>query len=94
MVWREGEERIRFEIKSGSIYSPADLMYHGHFNTGHGVLRHFAMRGRSPKFSQDRFRTKLHEMIPFEEEPPEIHRMFLAELKQKGVKSEISVVEE
>jgi hypothetical protein len=69
-------------------------MYHGHFNTGHGVLRHFAMRGRSPKYSQDRFRTKLHEMIPFDEEPPEIHQMFLAELKRKGVKSEISVVEE
>ena len=94
MVWREGEERTRFAIKPGSIYSPGDLMYHGHFNTGHGVLRHFAMRGRSPKYSQDRFRTKLHEMIPFDEEPPEIHRMFLEELKRKGVKSEISVVEE
>ena len=54
MVWRDGDERTRFEIKPGSIYSPGDLMYHGHFNTGHGVLRHFAMRGRSPKFSQDR----------------------------------------
>ena len=94
MVWREGEERTRFAIKPGSIYSPGDLMYHGHFNTGHGVLRHFAMRGRSPKYSQDRFRTKLHEMIPFDEEPPEIHRMFFEELKRKGVKSEISVVEE
>ena len=30
MVWREGEERTRFEIKPGSIYSPGDLMYHGH----------------------------------------------------------------
>ena len=88
MVWREGEERTRFEIKSGSIYSPGDLMYHGHFNTGHATLRHFAMRGRSPKFSQDRFRTKLHEMIPFDEEPADIHPMFLEELKRKGVKIE------
>ena len=94
MVWRDGEERTRFEIKPGSIYSPGDLMYHGHFNTGHTTLRHFAMRGRSPKFSQDRFRTKLHEMIPLDEEPPEIHPMYLAELKRNGVKSEISVVEE
>jgi hypothetical protein len=52
------------------------------------------MRGRSPKFSQDRYRTKLHEMIPFDEEPPEIHRDFLEELKRKGVKSAVSVVEE
>jgi hypothetical protein len=94
MVWREGEERTRFEIKPGSIYSPGDLMYHGHFNTGRGIMRHFAMRGRSPKYSQDRFRTKLHEMIPFDEEPRDIHAMYLEELKRKGVKSEISVVEE
>jgi hypothetical protein len=33
-------------------------------------------------------------MIPFEEEPPEIHPMFLAELKRKGVISDVSVVEE
>ena len=57
-------------------------------------MRHFAMRGRSPKYSQDRFRTKLHEMIPFDEEPPDIHPMYLEELKRKGVNSEISVVEE
>ncbi|MGZ8484405.1 MAG: hypothetical protein ACXW6R_10735, partial [Candidatus Binatia bacterium] len=66
----------------------------GHFNTGHSTLRHFAMRGRSPKFSQDRFRTKLHEMIPLDEEPADIHPMYLAELQRNGVKSEISVVEE
>jgi quercetin dioxygenase-like cupin family protein len=94
MVWREGEERQRFEIKPGSIYSPGDLMYHGHFNTGHTTMRHFAMRGRSPKYSQDRYRTKLHEMIPFDEEPPDVHPAYLEELKRKGVKSEISVVEE
>jgi quercetin dioxygenase-like cupin family protein len=94
MVWREGEERQRFEIGPGSIYSPGDLMYHGHFNTGHIPMRHFAMRGRSPKYSQDRYRTKLHEMIPFEEEPPDIHPEFLRELEKNGVKTEISVVEE
>ena len=66
----------------------------GYVNTGHTSLRHFAMRGRSPKYSQDRFRTKLHEMIPIDEEPPDIHPKFLEELKRNGVKSEISVVEE
>jgi quercetin dioxygenase-like cupin family protein len=94
MVWRENEERQRFAIKPGSIYSPGDLMYHGHFNTGHTTLRHFAMRGRSPKYSQDRYRTKLHEMIPFDEEPPDIHPLYLEELRRNGVKTDISVVEE
>jgi hypothetical protein len=33
-------------------------------------------------------------MIPFKEEPSDIHPAYLAELKRKGVKSEVSVVEE
>jgi hypothetical protein len=33
-------------------------------------------------------------MIPFDEEPPDVHPTYLDELKRKGVKSEISVVEE
>jgi hypothetical protein len=33
-------------------------------------------------------------MIPFEEEPADVHPMFLAELKRKGVKSAVSLVEE
>ncbi|MBI3062711.1 MAG: hypothetical protein HYY83_12120, partial [Deltaproteobacteria bacterium] len=94
MVWREGEERQRFEIRPGTIYSPGDLMYHGHFNTGHTTMRHFAMRGSSPKHSQDRYRTKLHDMLPFDEEPPQLHQEYLRELAKNGVKAKISVVEE
>jgi hypothetical protein len=92
MVWREDEPRQRFEIRPGSIYSPGDLMFHGHFNTGHNTMRHFAMRGRSPKFSQDRYRTPLHYMIPFDEEPPEIQQEYLAALKENGVDAEINIV--
>jgi hypothetical protein len=92
MVWREDEPRQRFEIRPGSIYSPGDLMFHGHFNTGHTTMRHFAMRGRSPKFSQDRYRTPLHYMIPFDEEPPEIQQEYLEALKKNGVDAEISIV--
>jgi hypothetical protein len=33
-------------------------------------------------------------MIPFDEEPADVHPMFLEELKRKGVKSKILVVEE
>jgi hypothetical protein len=33
-------------------------------------------------------------MIPLDEEPADIHPMYLEELKKNGVKSEISVVEE
>jgi mannose-6-phosphate isomerase-like protein (cupin superfamily) len=95
MVWREEDkERKRFEIRPGSIYSPGDLMYHGHFNTGHETMRHFAMRGRSPKYSQDKYRPILHDMIPFEDEPPEVHPEYLAELKKNGITEAVSVVKE
>ncbi len=92
MVWREDEPRQRFEIRPGSVYSPGDLMFHGHFNTGHETMRHFAMRGRSPKFSQDRYRTPLHYMIPFDEEPPEIQKEYQEALKKNGVDAEINIV--
>lgn len=94
MVWREDEERRRFEIRPGSIYSPGDLMFHGHFNTGHTTMRHFAMRGRSPKYSQDRYRTPLHYMIPFDEEPPDIHPEYLRELAKNGVKTDVAIIKE
>ena len=55
----DGEGRQRFEIKPGSIYSPGDLMYHGHFNTGHATMRHFAMRGRVVVTPREEFDTWL-----------------------------------
>ncbi len=94
MVWREDEARQRFEVQPGSIYSPGDLMFHGHFNTGATTMRHFAMRGRSPKYSQDRYRTPLHYMLPFDEEPPEIHQEYLQALADNGVKAEVQIVKE
>jgi hypothetical protein len=33
-------------------------------------------------------------MIPFDEEPPDIHPMYLEELRKKGVTSAVSLVEE
>ena len=52
------------------------------------------MRGESPRYSHDRFRNPLWTMIPMDEEPAEIHREFVAELARKGVKAEVSVVED
>ncbi|HEX2385994.1 MAG TPA: cupin domain-containing protein [Candidatus Binatia bacterium] len=95
MVWREEDkERTRFEIRPGSIYSPGDLMYHGHFNTGPTPMRHFAMRGRSPKYSQDRYRPTLHDMLPLDMEPPEVHPEYLAEIARNGITEAVSVVQE
>jgi hypothetical protein len=74
MLGKDGEEKQRHDFKVGTVYSPDDLMWHGHFNTGRGAMRHFAMRGDSPKYSHDRFRNPLWTMIPMDHEPPEIQR--------------------
>ena len=94
MLWKDGEERKRYDFREGTVYSPDDLMWHGHFNTGRGSMRHFAVRGDSPKYSHDRFRNPLWTMIPMDEEPPEIHREYLQDLARKGVKADVSVVED
>jgi hypothetical protein len=57
-------------------------------------MRHFAVRGESPRYSHDRFRNPLWTMIPMDEEPGEIHREYVAELVRKGVQAEVSVVED
>jgi hypothetical protein len=91
MTWREDEPRQRFEIGPGSIYSPGDLMFHAHFNTGNTKMRHIAMRGQNPKYFQSRYRTSLHYMIPFDEEPPEIQREYLQALAENGVQTEVQI---
>jgi hypothetical protein len=57
-------------------------------------MRHFAMRGDSPKYSHDRFRNPLWTMIPMNEEPAEIHREYVKILGDKGVQAAASVVED
>jgi hypothetical protein len=94
LLWRDGEEKRRHYFQAGTLYSPDDLMWHGHFNTGKESMRQFAIRGESPKYCHDRFRNPLWTMIPMEEEPPEIHRQYLDELARKGVKAEVSIVED
>ena len=95
MLWREGDaEQGVYEIRPGTIYSPGDLMYHGHFNTGHTTMRHFAIRGRSPKYTSDRFPNPLWNMLMIDEEPAGIHERYLRDLERNGVNAEVSVVRE
>lgn len=94
MLWKDGEPRQRHDFKAGTVYSPDDLMWHGHFNTGKGTMRHFAIRGESPKYSHDRFRNPLWTMIPMSEEPPEIQREYVEILAKKGVEATVQVVED
>jgi hypothetical protein len=57
-------------------------------------MRHFAMRGDSPKYSHDRFRNPLWTMIPMADEDPAIQREYVSILKERGVQAAVSVVED
>ena len=94
-LWREADAaQEQYEFVPGTIYSPGDLMYHGHFNTGHTTMRHFAIRGRSPKYTTDRFPNPLWNMLTIDEEPAGVHDAYLADLAKNGVTAEVSVVKE
>jgi quercetin dioxygenase-like cupin family protein len=94
VLWKDGEERQRHEFQVGTVYSPDDLMWHGHFNTGKGNMRHFAMRGDSPKYSHDRFRNPAWTMIPMADEDAAIQREYVEILKKNGVEAAVQVVED
>lgn len=95
LLWREGDKIKRYDVRVGSVYSPGNLMFHGHFNTGREAMRHFAVRGASPKYTLlDRFRNPLYRMIPLKEEPPDIQRDFLKELERKGIRAKTSIIKE
>ncbi len=91
-VFEEGGKVQRFEIRKGSIGSPANLMYHGYFNTGTIPLRHFAIRPTSPRYPLMSSQNSLYDMLPVDQEPAGIQEEYEDELKQKGIRSLVSIV--
>ncbi|MBI4282861.1 MAG: cupin domain-containing protein [Chloroflexi bacterium] len=103
-----GDRVVKMDWKPNSIYTPfTDSGYqewfHQHFNTGAGPARHLAVTGGGSSFSARIF-SKLEEpfftsvrqvggrLIDYEDEDPEIRRMFEEALRQRGVESEMAPV--
>ncbi|MDX1485693.1 MAG: cupin domain-containing protein [Alphaproteobacteria bacterium] len=94
LLWKEGEEMTRVEWRENSMFSPPDMWYHQHFNTGKETARYLALKSKgapehpcrigAPGPNSDPDFAKNHQ-IESEDEDPAIYRMFAEELRRKGV---------
>lgn len=98
------EDRVvRIDWREGTVFSPPDGWYHQHFNTGDAAARQLALRYGSRKHlvTRDVVRKagKMEgvmisqreggTLIEYEDEDPEIRRLYEKELKKLGVKMEM-----
>lgn len=94
-MWKDGGKRIRADYKKGSLYSPPEGWWHMHFNTGSDVVRHIAFRGLPGVDKRYFLGIPLRQggdVLEFEDEDPEIRRIFEEELRKKGLKCNLPPV--
>jgi hypothetical protein len=98
ILWEEGkwEERTKVDWGPGSIVVPPNLWFHQHFNSGDIPARYLALRWGSNRYqfrpdgageARGGTETSTREggnQIEYEDEDPEIHQLFEAELKRSG----------
>ena len=88
-----GDKVIKMNWKPNGIYSPCSEWFHQHFNTGPEIARHLAVKGGGigfdlPSFRGTNYVLSIREeggtIIEYEDEDPQIRRMFEEEVRQKG----------
>ncbi len=104
LMWREGKERMKIDWQEGSLVVPPDQWFHQHFNTGNTPARYVAFhQTRSQKHKsepEELGKVELTEtslklgghQIEYEDEDPEIRKMFEEELKKSGAKLDMPPV--
>lgn len=97
LFWYENDkEFVRFDWKHGSLYAPADMQFHQHFNTSKEPARYMAVAfgGYRYPFSADK-RIQYNAMdvsvkdggrqLEYEDQDPRIHPLYLKALAEEGV---------
>lgn len=88
LMWREGQERVTYELKPGAIVSPGKMVYHLHVNPNPEPLRQLAFRGGSmSKYGAGEGGPEAHmaELVRYEDEDPAIREEFYTTVRQKGL---------
>jgi hypothetical protein len=102
-LWRQGVARRqpgefeRVDWVSGTTFVPPNMVFHQHFNTGAEPALYLAIRWGSRKYRflrpegqrQDVSVNEGGDQIEFEDEDPEIYRMYAAECAKYGVKPDM-----
>ena len=93
LLWPEGKERIRVDWTRGSIVVPPEGWFHQHFNSGAEPARYLALKVISRKFKLQP--GKIQSDVPlayggwqieYEDEDPEIRRIFEEECAKSGAR--------
>lgn len=100
ILWKDGQTKTRVDWHTGSLFVPPDMWFHQHFNVGQEPARYLAVRWGSQKFRvsgvlsmagvEDSVKAGGNQ-IEYEDEDPEIRRMFEAELAKRGVESKMTL---
>ena len=96
LLWSEEQEQQRINWKKGSLFVPPERWFHQHFNTGRDSSRYIALKPWGFKYLVDElFKTDEDvksggDQIEYGDQEPEIHRLFLEECRNRGVKVRMS----
>jgi quercetin dioxygenase-like cupin family protein len=101
LMWPEGTAPKRFDWRDGSVVVPPEMWFHQHFNTGANPARYLALRAGGRKFARpwgskafavDESVKAGGDQIEYEDEDPQIRRMFEQELAKQGVSCRMAEV--
>ena len=104
LYWHEGDPDFkRFDWKFGSVFTPTDMLFHQHFNTGDEPARYLAIAFGGMRYPTVADKRKTFEgmdksmkaggrQIDYEDEDPRIRQIFENELRRRGVRSGMAEV--
>ena len=104
LYWHEGDPDFkRFDWKFGSVFTPTDMLFHQHFNTGGEPARYLAIAFGGMRYPTIADKRKTFEgmdksvkaggrQIEYEDEDPRIRQIFENELRRRGVRSGMAEV--
>lgn len=91
LMWEDGQPKEKLDWKPGSLFSPPDMWFHQHFNSGREPARYFAVHyGYWRVVVEDMGPESGHMLagneIDYPQEDDEVFQIFQAELAKNGVK--------
>jgi oxalate decarboxylase/phosphoglucose isomerase-like protein (cupin superfamily) len=106
LLWYEGKEDeiVRVDWDHGVVVTPPEQMFHQHFNTGTTPSRYLALQFGTVRYpmtwaKKDIWSGKVDKsvedggaQIEYENQMPQIHKIWLGEMDRKGIPSEMGEI--